>query len=316
LWDALVIRQAEATAAGYPPSEQARMRQCVRAAAERAQAADDLLERHPACALTLYREAALLSMAAFVAVSPNGSGVDRLSSPEVLSLFRQAVATGRAPISEAELNWFVEHILDDSLLTIDRPELWRAAEAERAQGIVRKLATLVEPRSVSEIRFERGVRLTGLGLIVCALLVWAAVDFFTRPNLALHKPVTSSGIFPTSTALAGGLTDGVTTGSYGIHTNVSDNPWVQVDLLALFKIDKVKIFNRGDGWFNDGLPMTLQLSEDGLHFTTADTRTTSFGQKTPWIVKGHGKKARYVRVAGSRGKYVSLSELEVFGQAP
>jgi hypothetical protein len=111
------------------------------------------------------------------------------------------------------------------------------------------------------------------------------------------------------------LTDGVISGAtYGVHTDVSDAPWVQVDLLAVYALDKIKIYNRGDAFFDDGLPMTLQVSDNGVTFVDVETRTKLFGQTTPWVAKARGLKARFVRIRGARGKYVTLSELEVFGR--
>jgi hypothetical protein len=157
------------------------------------------------------------------------------------------------------------------------------------------------------------MRLLGAGLAAVALLVWAASGLLSNENVALHKPVTTSGVHPNATSPPSGLTDGVTTGApYGVHTTTGDNPWVQVDLLGVHKIRKVKIYNRGVGWFDDGLPMTLQVSENGVVFTDVETRRTSFSQKSPWIAKVGGKRARYIRVRGTPGKYVTLSELEAF----
>jgi len=44
-------------------------------------------------------------------------------------------------------------------------------------------------------------------------------------------------------------------------------------------LGKIKLYNRGDGWFDDALlPLTLELSENGTDFVVVDRRTTSFGQ--------------------------------------
>src|SRR5262249_42942668 len=140
---------------------------------------------------------------------------------------------------------------------------------------------------------------------------WSALK---PTNIALHAPITTSSVHPYSVALPTGLTDGVTTGAYGVHTNREEAPWVQIDLGSVYQIDKVKIYNRGHGWFDDGLPMTLLFSEDGKDLVQVDTRTKSFGQWLPWIFEAKKKRARYIRVNGAHGSFVALNEIEVFGK--
>src|SRR6185369_14414810 len=105
-----------------------------------------------------------------------------------------------------------------------------------------------------------------------------------------------------------------TTGAYGIETTVSDDPWVQVDLERLHKIYTVKVYNRGDTAFDAGLPCTLQCSENGREFVDLDKRVNVFSQAQPWVVKPRGRACRYVRVRADKGKYIALSEIEVFGR--
>jgi hypothetical protein len=137
---------------------------------------------------------------------------------------------------------------------------------------------------------------------------------FSPTNIALHKRVITSSVHPNSTAPEGGFTDGSSSGAYGVHTNVEDNPWVRVDLGDVYQLKKIKIYNRGDGWFDDCLPLTLELSENGVDFTPVDKRTTSFSQWSPWVFSPGGQKARYIQVRGTRGKFVALSELEAYGK--
>ena len=120
-----------------------------------------------------------------------------------------------------------------------------------------------------------------------------------------------SAPFPGSPPPAG-LTDGVIEGApYGTSTQLGDAPWVEVDLGRVYHLDKIKIYNRGDGFGDDGLPMTLQVSENGVAYLEVETRSTTFEQTSPCkVAKGRGRAARYVRVRGARGKYVALSELE------
>ena len=292
-------------AARYPAAESERMRALVSAARERALVADSALEKsHGASALTLYREAALFHMAAYLAVEASEPPPEVAAPDEIVARFRGLPLGPSVP---------------ESLFTLvaappapaNTPEV--IARAETARTTVRWLDGLVEPRGVAELRFERRLRVGVAGIAVLALLAWGLPALFGARNIALHKPTTSSGVFPGAHAEPGGLTDGVISGApYGVHTQVGDKPWVQIDLLAVYKIDKVKIYNRGDGYFDDGLPMTLQFSENGVTFVDVETRAASFSQSAPWVAKARGRSARYVRIVGARGKYVTLSEVEVF----
>ena len=111
-----------------------------------------------------------------------------------------------------------------------------------------------------------------------------------------------------------GFTDGIKSGAYGVETTVSAAPWVQVDLEGLYAVGTVKIYNRGDTAFDAGLPMTLQLSENGRDFVDVDTRATSFSQAKPWVTKTQNRVCRYVRVCATPGHYIALAEIEVFGR--
>src|SRR5262249_30467090 len=116
----------------------------------------------------------------------------------------------------------------------------------------------IEPRTVVEIRRSRMLRLVLLGLAGAALVVYLVIQLFSPTNIALHKRVLVSSNHPSSTAPEGGLTDGSNSGGYGVHTAIEDNPWVRVDLGEVYQLKKVKVFNRGDGWFDEHLPLTLE----------------------------------------------------------
>jgi hypothetical protein len=318
LREALLLEDAEAEAEGYATGAVAAMRAFVRAGADRALVAERALDGHPASALSLYREAAVFYMAARVRVSADGELAEPLAAREVVARFRDLVPRHPPPCGPRELETFLAFValaeLRGGVDPASEPGTRRAAESARV--VVRWLGTLVEPRGLDELRFVRRVRLGLVTAVVVALAALAAASLLGPKNLALHKPVTMSVVHPASSAVPGGLTDGVVTGAaYGAHTSEGENPWVQVDLLAVYALDKVAIYNRGDGRFDEGLPMTLQLSQDGVRFADVATRTTVFTQTEPWVAKPHGELARYVRVRGARGKYVALSELEVFGHA-
>ncbi|MGH7293369.1 MAG: hypothetical protein ACRELB_00480, partial [Polyangiaceae bacterium] len=110
------------------------------------------------------------------------------------------------------------------------------------------------------------------------------------------------------------LTDGEKGTTFTKLTLQDDNPNAVIDLLGRYWIDKVKIYNRADGWFDDCLPLVVEVSKDGSRWDEIGRRTEHFGAGTPWVVDGGGRPASFVRVRVDRKSYLLLSEVEVFGK--
>ena len=178
------------------------------------------------------------------------------------------------------------------------------------KAALRWLRDLVEPRTLREIQLNRGVRLAicaGLALF----LLWRGVGWlFVPTDIALHKKVTSSGRLPASIAPVDndGLVNGEIESDYGILTSVGA-AWVVIDLGAVHPIGEIVIHNRADGWYDEGLPLFLELSVDGTHYTELGRRTEHFSASDPWVAPGGGQSARYVRIRSDH--YVALTEVEV-----
>lgn len=166
---------------------------------------------------------------------------------------------------------------------------------------------------------------TSVGRIGAVVLVLAllAIRLLTPANLARGKLVTQSSAWPGAPP-SSVLVDGKTDGSHGpgsaggpdyLHTAKDGAPWAMVDLGKPYRVRRVKIYNRNDSNFDDGLPLSLELSEDGKTFATVAERTTHFGATIfdpPWEVTVDGRRARFVRVRAR--DYLALSEVEVFGR--
>jgi F5/8 type C domain len=314
-WDAFLLRDVERRIASYPAGRQEKLQAILGAAAGRMRAADDLVDGYVPEAFALYREAAALYMAAFLTTTSQESLPQPLRLDDIYDAFLRAAEERSVTAIDSRMTELIERMRTPDLLLVDRMDAAAAAQlGQKAQTLVKQLAGLVDIRTVGEVRLQRVLRTGGLAVVVIALLALGVSTMFRTENVALRKTVTVSGIHPNSTAMPGGLTDGVTSGSYGVHTSLSDNPWVQVDLAGVYAIERVVIYNRGDGSFDDGLPMVLQFSQDGTRFQDIETRATSFSQVVPWTALTHRQRARYVRIKGTKGKYVCLSELEVFGK--
>jgi hypothetical protein len=147
-------------------------------------------------------------------------------------------------------------------------------------------------------------------------------------DVALGKSATQSSTFPGyATDGAAAAVDGNTDGNFGdgsvTVTNLDPNPWWQVDLGASTAVGSIAIWNRtdccgtrlGDYWvfvsdtpFGPGdTPATLQnrAGTFSSHQTTVPNPATTIAA---------GAQGRYVRVQLTSAGYLSLAEVQVFGQ--
>jgi len=310
--DAFLLERAESTAASYPASARERMRDLYQMGLRRMNAARDVTEGQPVAAGVLHRDAAIAFIAAIAASRSETVEFRAGDARPALGLLESLLPDRPVPARHDEARRLLSS--DDPLVFdhLDERKLRRSVEGVAA--FVGWLAETIEPRSVAQIRFLRALRLGLIGTLVLVLVVWGAFKVFSPTNIALHKPTSQSSVHPNSTALPGGLTDGSTRGGYGAHTAAEANPWVRVDLQDLYKLDMVKIYNRTDGWYEDGLPFTLELSENGVDFEVVDHKASNFDGSTPWVYFANGRKARSILVRGTSGKFVALSEIEAYGK--
>jgi hypothetical protein len=298
------------------PEQQALVARYHRAALERAAVADDLWDaRGTVSSMLLYREAIRLFIAAAVAAhdpsSDPGTVLADGNSPwEALAdLSRRALIAeppGEVEAARKILTASREPLVFDETAP-DQLFAQRATVKEAAAW----LRNLVEPRTVERIRAERWMRVGLLGVLAIVLLVLVPWSLWRTQNLALRRPVTASSRNPKSIAPDdnSGLVNGEIEGKYGIHTN-NGGAWVMVDLESVHPLSTIKVFNRADGWFDEGLPLRLEISEDGQQWKELERRAEHFSATAPWVVKPHGARARYVRVASDN--YVALTEMEIY----
>lgn len=316
--DRFLLEDVEREVRSRRPDQQAVVARYHRAAVRRAEAADDLFgARIGASSMLLYRDAVRLFIAAAVTAHDGGADPRAVLADENSPWEALAALSRRGVIAEPprevqaarEILGAAEHeplIFDESA-----PEQLLAQRTAMKEAVA-WLCGLVDPRALTQIRAERILRLSVLGLIGVAALALVAYKLLRPTNLALHRPVTVSSLLPGSVAPAdnSGLVNGQIEPNYGIHTNRGGG-WVTVDLQDVDRLSKIAIFNRADAWFDEGLPMRLSFSEDGRQWKEVARRTTSFTASDPWIFEAQGERARFVRV--SSDKYVALTEIEIFG---
>jgi hypothetical protein len=181
---------------------------------------------------------------------------------------------------------------------------------DRAAGVLRGS---VEARSRLQIRALRWGRFAAL-VIVAVYSVWLGVrSHFVPENISAGKPVHASSRHPNSAVDGHELVDGHPGIPFGVHTNQDDSPFVEIDLLATFAIDRIAVYNRSDGAWDDCLPLVVELSRDGRTYTEIGRREEHFGFDFPWTLAASDRVARYVRLRVARHGYLALGLVEVFG---
>ena len=72
--------------------------------------------------------------------------------------------------------------------------------------------------------------------------------------------------------------------------------------------------NRVDGWFDDCLPLVVEVSRDGNKWDEVARRDRHFDANPPWVVEAGGRGARFVRLRVAHHGSLALSEVEVYGK--
>jgi len=187
-------------------------------------------------------------------------------------------------------------------------ELRDALDAE-----VRARLAALDVRSVTAIRALRWGRFVALTIVLAMIASWVARTKFLPHNVALGKNVLTNGVRGDNGPFNGpGVVDGRTRGTFGVSTNDSPHPFVTIDLAKPYAITRVRIFNRGDGWYDESLPLALAISDDNATFREVARRTTHFDV---WTVDfAPTATARFVRVAKMAPGAVTLNEIEIYSR--
>ncbi|WP_373331290.1 galactose-binding domain-containing protein [Salmonirosea aquatica] len=155
----------------------------------------------------------------------------------------------------------------------------------------------------------------------------------TVTNLALNKPTKQSSDMDPRYAGSGKAVDGNTDGSFKMsdtknsitHTNDERSAWWEVDLGAVYDIEKIVIWNRQDCCW-DRLQNFIVLTSSAPFVITGNSVNGDgalFGPLNPWLanIKSHtidvNQKSRYIRITlvqGPNDRPLSLTEVQVFGK--
>jgi hypothetical protein len=308
------LRRAERTVRAYVPAQQARVKAYYDAGEARLLAARRMLPAVPAAALL--REAlGFYVRASQASRSPDLDDVP-LDERHLAAVLPEVPADPVSDEARSEDDARVRAaLLATDPLYLDRlapGEIERARSAlDRACGLLRHG---IEVRSTAHLWGLRWGRVAAIFVLAAyATIAWVHAKY-APVNVALGKPVHASSR-RAGTPDGHDLVDGDIGNSYGVQTNTEENPSVVIDLEGPYSIDRVNLHNRVDGWFDDSLPLVVEVSLDGLHYDEIGRREQHFDANPPWVVEGRGRPARYVRVRVARRSYLALSEVEVFGRA-
>jgi hypothetical protein len=256
-------------------------------------------------------------------LDPNAWWQVDLGSPAIVS---SIVIWNRTDCCGSRLNDYWVFISDTPFGPSDTPATLqsRPATFSSHQTAAPNPSTIIAANS-AQGRYVR-VQLTGANYLSLAE-VQVLGTLVTPPptNLALGKAATESSIYPGSNPAT--AVDGNTDGNFFDYsvtaTNIDINAWWQVDLGASASVNSIVVWNRTDccgSRLNDywvfvsdtpfsptDTPLTLQNRAGtwSSHQTTAPNPSANIAA----VAEG-----RYVRVQLTGTNYLSLAEVQVFGQ--
>ena len=304
------LRRTETVIRAYAPAQHTLVREHAEAGRRRLAAGRRVTHAVGAC--LLLRDAVVHYLRAAAVAADPAADLDALDHAAALPGLPPDPARPRAePTDDARVR---AALASRDTLYFDRlsPE-----DAERARWALDRAAAMVrrsvEARTLVNVRATRWARRTALAVLL-AYAAFAVLRATVLPkDIALGKPVHPSSR-KHNPPDGRELVDGEIGTSFGVQTNVEDSPNVVIDLQDRYWIDSVKVYNRVDGWFDDCLPLVVELSSDGQKWDEIGRREDHFGTSPPWVVNGRGKPANFVRVRVDRKSYLALSEIEVYGK--
>ncbi|MBN2192544.1 MAG: discoidin domain-containing protein [Polyangiaceae bacterium] len=314
LLEPFLLAEAERRARSCPEARRTRGAELHRAAYGRYRVARELRseDRTPA-GLSLTREAFALAFAAHRVFAGAAADEALPTSPEAWD----ALVAGGADAEGLRLPKHLEAaapiLSATEPIAVDRltPALVDTGR-EVAELVIEALLGMVEPRSPRAIVRARRRRIAAMGLVAALALAAAMARLLAPQNLAEGMAATASSRHP-GTPDAQGVTDGVRNANYGVHTQTEASPWVVVDLGGTHRLREVVVYHRNDGYWDEILPVGLELSEDGATWRRVAERTARFTASHPWSQPLTDEPARYVRLARAERGYIAVNEIEAYG---
>lgn len=169
---------------------------------------------------------------------------------------------------------------------------------------------LLELHSPLELAVLRVVRFA----VAAVMLIGFALPLARSrgPNLALNAHVTASSVaFHTKPE---GAVDGIIYNQLGFHSSDDGDPRLTIDLARVVRVKEIVLFGRGDCCFEQSIPLSLEVSSDGVSYRRVARLSERFSQVDPWRVQFEAVETRFVRIHSLRRSVLVLSEVQVFGR--
>jgi hypothetical protein len=256
----------------------------------------------PAVLLGLYRDAVYWALAARRAdQSPPPAELRALwdaSNPEVAPISNAA-----SPPDNEDSAALRRVLLDDyaprALTITDK-------EAARARAFAEALVWDLDAprRHVERVFVQRWLRAT-LAAAILVLLVFGVRALTLGADLAKGKP------FRLSSQLSSWASCVANNNScFGLmfHTEIENNPWVEIDLGAPKQIHRIEVINRSDCCEDRATPLVAEVSTDRASWTPVGRREEEFGS---WKLSFPPRTARYVRLRATRHTALHLQGVAV-----
>ncbi|MEO8178444.1 MAG: discoidin domain-containing protein [Deltaproteobacteria bacterium] len=193
---------------------------------------------------------------------------------------------------------------------VELAELTLAQQRELARRSQRCAEALLEAanaplRAPNDVRYQRALRVGGLGLVLVALSVGSRpLAQALETDLARGKAWRAS-----SNGHAACTSPAQDCGSsFFFHTNAERQPWVEIDLGEPLSFSQLRVRNRSDCCTERAVPLVVEVSDDAQTFRPVAEHTANFRTWTPRFER---VRARYVRLRASRSTTLHLRRVFV-----
>jgi hypothetical protein len=308
----LLLRNAEERSRALDDHKRAALKAYYHAGVRRLQVARDLLgAAQVPVAMATCRDAVPLLASAVLLSRNTQLDLSSMRADATFSEIEDALRSERLepPVEFDRVRWAVAN--SDVLLFDRLPADEAESKARELELFTTWLSSLVDPRSVREIKVARVLRLATLAISSTVFLVFLTIWAFSPANIALRKPATSSSkAYGTS---AQGAVDGMR-GQYDFHSETEDAPWLAIDLGSKYAIKRIKVYGRSDGFNDQSIPLALEVSDDGTTFREIAQRTEAFSDFNPWVFKARSLVTRFIRLRTKKHSVLVFNEVEVNGK--
>ena len=98
---------------------------------------------------------------------------------------------------------------------------------------------------------------------------------------------------------------------FSFHTDLESNPWVELDLGAIYVLHSIVVFNRKNVCQNRAYNLKVAISNDKFHYEIIHQGFIPFNDKIEFNLDNL-KTARYVKLSIDGFSYFHLSKIEIF----